>query len=792
MTITGSTAGGSTGTISGIYITLTDILVISNTTSNSNAGVGVYLAGDTHVTMTNVTANTNVKDGLYVLHSGVVNGGSTTLTGGTFSGNSVGSISYNGLTLFGNGDGFTATNVTAANNGGDGFNVHGTWANVTIDHCTADTNGTTGGSSDGDGFSFHETASGIIKNSVGKNNKKSAIAHVGGATVEMDNNLFYHLTNGTIGLVYLGDTGTYKLYNNVIYSAAHIGTGLELATGGTETLIMKDNIISGFDYGIQESGTSSLTEDYNLVYGATTANFSGITPGAHDVQLDPKFMSPMTDFSLQGDSPAIDAGYDTGLAIDYVGAARRDDLLVPNTGAGTVDYYDIGAFEFVDNAASVPLVPTVDATSTSSITVIISANGNADWAEYAIYNQTLSKYVQADGTLGDTAVWQTRTLWGGDSGIINSGLSANTDYTYKIKARNGDYAETAFSASASESTPSSIPVLVTATALSTVSIKLDWVSGGSESKFNIYRNGASGVGVLIHSADDLTYTDTGLVASTSYIYYVYSVDDDGAESSGNISVTTSTLSDPVIDQTSNPSSSSTSSTVPSTSDFSTSSNSDEITFIIPSDMVMDANVTFEAPETLGGSQILTYTWDLGDGTILTGKNIVYQYQEPGQYIVTLSVTAQGGLTSVKAQTINVNPSEPTVENITTEGNDIVISGKSYPGTTVYLEIHSDPILAQVIADANGLWIYRLANAKETLGVGDHTVTASASYALADSTQLKSETSKSYDFKVSLDDGQTKVEMKKTRLWQIISIISGIVIILLLGFVVYRRKRGQRK
>jgi hypothetical protein len=365
VTITRSTAGGSTGSISGIYILLTDTLAISNTTSNSNMGAGIYLAGDTHVTLNNVTADNNIKDGLRVANSDVVTAGSTTLDGGTFSGNSVGSIGYNGLTLFGNGDGFTATNVTTTTNGGDGFNIHGTWTNVIFNQCTADTNGTTGETSDGDGFSFHETASGIIKNSVSKNNKKSAIAHVGSASVEMDNNLFYHATNGTIGLVYLGETGTYKLYNNTIYSGSHTGAGVELATGGTETLIMKDNIISGFDYGIQEAGMSNLTEDYNLVYGATTANFSGITPGAHDVQLDPKFVSPMTDFSLQGDSPAIDAGYDTNIATDYTGMVRSDDLAVSDSGGGDISYYDIGAYEYKY------IVPT-----TYDITATSGANGS--------------------------------------------------------------------------------------------------------------------------------------------------------------------------------------------------------------------------------------------------------------------------------------------------------------------------------------------------------------------------------------------------------------------------------
>ena len=54
---------------------------------------------------------------------------------------------------------------------------------------------------------------------------------------------------------------------------------------------------------------------------------------------------------------------------------------------------------------------------------------------------TDAQYVQAGGTLGATAVWQTYNDWGGISGISVTGLSTNTPYYIKITAKNGSGVE---------------------------------------------------------------------------------------------------------------------------------------------------------------------------------------------------------------------------------------------------------------------------------------------------------------------------------------------------------------
>ncbi len=189
----------------------------------------------------------------------------------------------------------------------------------------------------------------------------------------------------------------------------------------------------------------------------------------------------------------------------------------------------------------------------------------------------------------------------------------------------------------------------------------------------------------------------------------------------------------------------------------------------------DTSFTFDASDSFSTKGIVSYLWDFGDGTTSSEMRVDHTYEKPGRYTVTLTVTDKAGKTSAKTQTVDVNPPKPTVENIKVEDNNLIFEGKAYPLKIVSLTIHSNPISADTRSSNDGTWSYTLANAKEVLGVGDHTVYASDSYVLDDNTQLKSEQSKTYDFKVSFDDGKLKVEMKKTKTWQYISL--GLVLIM---------------
>ena len=90
-----------------------------------------------------------------------------------------------------------------------------------------------------------------------------------------------------------------------------------------------------------------------------------------------------------------------------------------------------------------PMQTTLDVTVNAT-----TENSNPASTEYAI-QEAGGQYVQANGTLGATAVWQTAAVW---STTTVTGLNFSTSYSFSAKARNGAAVETGFGTSASETT----------------------------------------------------------------------------------------------------------------------------------------------------------------------------------------------------------------------------------------------------------------------------------------------------------------------------------------------------
>ena len=127
-------------------------------------------------------------------------------------------------------------------------------------------------------------------------------------------------------------------------------------------------------------------------------------------------------------------------------------------GANTIYYYRAYAVNVIgttlDGAdtsfytlANTPTAPTVNGATTSSLNVAIgSGDGNPASTTYAIQETTGGKYVQADGSLDTTAVYQTTASWGTKA---VTGLSLGTVYGFKVKAANGASVDTSFGATTS-------------------------------------------------------------------------------------------------------------------------------------------------------------------------------------------------------------------------------------------------------------------------------------------------------------------------------------------------------
>ena len=69
--------------------------------------------------------------------------------------------------------------------------------------------------------------------------------------------------------------------------------------------------------------------------------------------------------------------------------------------------------------------------------------------------------------------------------------------------------------------------------------------------------------------------------------------------------------------------------------------------------VNGANVVLQSTSSDSDGEIVSYLWDLGDGSQAQSANVEHQYTQSGDYTVSLTVTDNGGLSHTVSQTVSV-------------------------------------------------------------------------------------------------------------------------------------------
>jgi alpha-tubulin suppressor-like RCC1 family protein/chitodextrinase len=192
------------------------------------------------------------------------------------------------------------------------------------------------------------------------------------------------------------------------------------------------------------------------------------------------------------------------------------------------------------------VVPTIIATDVTSDTMnILISDKNPLTTQYQILVNEGQKYISESGALTDVPEWFTVS----DKVKQVNGLYANTHYSFKIKAKNGDGFETSLSdpitevtlGSSNDITPTA-PKNLTCTSKSTDSIALLWEAPEDNSivGYKIYTDG-----IEIGNTSSTNYTCSNLSCDTTYSYIVRSYNRQGtlSEASNEISITTDGDSD---------------------------------------------------------------------------------------------------------------------------------------------------------------------------------------------------------------------------------------------------------
>ena len=194
-------------------------------------------------------------------------------------------------------------------------------------------------------------------------------------------------------------------------SSAPGSTAATLVATPTQTL---SNITStGISVTIG-TATNSSAAQYSIQFGDSYVQANGTLAGGQIWQTAAVWGAPV---NVTGLTPS------TSYTIQII-AKNPDGSTSNGTSTGTTEY----------TLANVPTAPTVTAVSSTSINAVINENSNPAATEFSI--QIGSNYVQANGTLNTTQVWQTKAAWGGSSGVAITGLSANTAYAVGVIARN--------------------------------------------------------------------------------------------------------------------------------------------------------------------------------------------------------------------------------------------------------------------------------------------------------------------------------------------------------------------
>ncbi len=216
----------------------------------------------------------------------------------------------------------------------------------------------------------------------------------------------------------------------------------------------------------------------------------------------------MRDFGFgAGGSGVADSGNYSSISI--VGEQGSSDKNIGTT-------YNLGPGLIFTQQTNVPAAPTFTNPDSSynKLKFVLDTGSNPTDTVYAIAISTddfvTTNFIQADNTIGPTAVYQTYSTWGGASGANVIGLAVSTTYKIKVKAVQTKYTETEYSAAASASTLAP-----------TLSYDIDVAAADSETGAPyVVAFGTLNVG-SVTTASDKVWVDIDTNAANGAAIYVY-------------------------------------------------------------------------------------------------------------------------------------------------------------------------------------------------------------------------------------------------------------------------------
>ncbi len=251
---------------------------------------------------------------------------------------------------------------------------------------------------------------------------------------------------------------------------------------------------------LNAGGNPAVTEF--ALYNETTGNYVNYANGAQSAS------AVWGTFEQFGSGSGLGAvGLSPNTQYTFKVKARNVDEIEGALSSGVSEY----------TLANTPASPTVTDVSTTSARITLVTSGNPATTQYVIQEVGSGEFVDhSTGTLGVAEVWGTFAQFGSGSGILVTGLSTGTEYEFRVKARNGDEIETAYSSSSAETTRLESPTIGTPEVIGTTSIRWTFTDNeANETGFRVYDE--EDVQVAQCVGQNLTYCDEfGLAPNTAY------------------------------------------------------------------------------------------------------------------------------------------------------------------------------------------------------------------------------------------------------------------------------------
>lgn len=260
------------------------------------------------------------------------------------------------------------------------------------------------------------------------------------------------------------------------------------------------------------AATASSTSQINLTWADVSTNEDGFRV---ERSTDGATFSALTNVGVN-----VVSFSDTGLAASTKYYYR---VLAYNAGGNS-------AYTSIVSATTQAVVPAPAAPTTLALSVKGSFSIALTWADKST-NETGFIIERSPNGTSFTAV---TTVGAGVVAFTDSGLTAATKYYYRVAATNSG-GKSAYTTAVSATT-SALPAIPTAptslaiTSVSNSSLKLTWSDKSSnETGFKIERspNGTTFTQIATVGASVITFSDSGLAASTKYYYRIRSYNDGG-------------------------------------------------------------------------------------------------------------------------------------------------------------------------------------------------------------------------------------------------------------------------